>query len=198
MSLLLLFPGLGSPQAAGDTVVSGLQRNSNGFLEFESGTLKGEFRTPNPIQDRSKSATYFEPREMFVSFFVDARQRPPYDTSVEGMSPRKEPGFERMTKEGLAWTLPDDPQGVTIRRQMRFNVGGDADNWLAWERYVGGLYKASAVQFRVQIERPDATWQAEIREAKTIVRLREPSLFDVTPQEHFARSLLHQRRRKRF
>lgn len=190
MSLPLLFRGLSTPTADGDTTLQGLVVNGAGHLEFAgTGTLTGRFVTPNPIPMRGRS-DYLEPREMYVSWHVTAVQIPPYDTSTSGLTPREAPGYQRMTDQGLAWTIPTDPEGLTIEREMRVNIGGTAAGWRPWTRYRGGPLKASAVQFRVTVTRPDTSWQVEILNATCIVRLREPSLFDTTPEQSFGDFLL--------
>lgn len=152
-----------SSPPSGDPALSGLQRRSDGALEFAAG-LTATYTTfdvsTSPTARRSRQTV-----RALVEAAVEAEQVHPL-TGEAATSSAGDPSFARWTGEGPRFTVGTE-RNAALRILWRFRRGS---SWSAWVDFRPGVYDIIDAQFRVECSRPSTAYQVRVHRFHTRIR----------------------------
>jgi len=163
-------------------VLTGMERDADGFLVFSTGELVGTYTTTDPTTDvnfvRTAREMYVEANCLAFQVYNQPGDLSTFSPALEAASP--------MTGDGFAHNRDDFDAGVTMLVEAR--VARVGTGWGPWRVFHPALIQSVAVQFRFTITRIDEDHDVQVRSFRTSVASRTPSLYDVTPEDFTLRN----------
>jgi hypothetical protein len=154
------------------TTLTDLQVASEGWMEFAGSALTASFETALPDPGAGSGNPL---REFQVSCYVEAEQLHPITWDELGFA-WDAPEASQWTWEGPLVDLGDDedPGRCTVSVEVRYfdesYIAGD------WQAFSPGPVRCTAAQFRVNVTRPDESFDVRVHRVVTVLRAAPPSV----------------------